>query len=312
MPVLGGSGQVWTLWGRLWFVPLIPAGYALVLTWFGQLRPEHVVFALVCPVLGFATQRTKSFFLDVSPYVAVGIAYDLVRYARPVFVTPDRVLGCELRAAELSLFRVGPNITFQDYFAAHHTPILDLLFAVPYTVFVYLVVFYAAYLYFKDRTRMRVYLWAFAIGNGISFLCWLAFPAAPPWYLRAHGCVIDPSALPSPAALARVDALLGIDYYRTFYSRAASIFGALPSMHCAYPLIGLLSAWRAGNPWTRSVHIGYTAVMAVAAVYLDHHWVIDVLAGWLVAIVSVWVAARLVASSVRRASEDIPLEPALY
>jgi hypothetical protein len=30
--------------------------------------------------------------------------------------------------------------------------------------------------------------------------------------------------------------------------------------------------------------------MAVAAVYLDHHWVIDVIAGWVVAVVAVLIA----------------------
>ena len=119
---------------------------------------------------------------------------------------------------------------------------------------------------------------------------WLSVPAAPPWYLRAHGCAIDLSAAPSPAALARVDSLLGITYFHRFYSRASSVFGALPSMHCAFPLIGLLTAWRAAGWKTRPIHIVYTLVMAAAAVYLDHHWVIDVLAGWLVAVVSVWAA----------------------
>jgi inositol phosphorylceramide synthase catalytic subunit len=297
------AGQVRTLWGRLWFLPLVPALYALILLPFGELRPEHVVFGVLCPVLAFYGPRTKSFFVDVSPYVAVAVAYDLVRYVRPFFVTADRVLACDLRAAELVLFRAGPNVTFQDYFAVHHSPAFDLLFAVPYTIFVYLVIAYAGYLYFKDRARMRVYLWAFAFGNAMSFLCWLALPAAPPWYLRAHGCEIDPNALPNAAALLRVDALLGIDYYRTFYSRASSIFGALPSMHCAYPVIGLLSAWRAAGWRTRPLHIAYTVVMAVAAVYLDHHWVIDVLAGWFIAIVAVWLARHWVASMAERALE---------
>src|SRR5690606_26160753 len=121
---------------------------------------------------------SKRFFVDISPYVAVAVTYDMVRYARPIFVTPERVLGCNLRDAELLLFRAGPNTTFQDFFARHNAPVFDLIFAVPYTIFAYLVIAYAAYLYFKDRTRMRVYLLAFAIGNGLSFLCWLLLPAA--------------------------------------------------------------------------------------------------------------------------------------
>jgi membrane-associated phospholipid phosphatase len=127
----------------------------------------------------------------------------------------------------------------------------------------------------------------------MSFAMWLSVPAAPPWYLRAHGCNIDLSTLPSPAALSRVDELLGINYFHMFYSRAASVFGALPSMHCAYPMLGLLTAWRVASWKTRPLHILYALTMVCAAVYLDHHWLIDAFAGYAVAFASVWLATRV-------------------
>jgi len=220
--------------------------------------------------------------------------YDVVRYARKALVTSDRVMGCGLRDAEAALFHVAPGVTFQDYLVAHNHPALDLIFAVPYAIFVYLAFVYAAYLYFVDRPRMRHYLWAYMIGNFISFVCWLAIPAAPPWYIRDHGCTIDMAALPSPAAaLLRVDAMLGMHYFETFYSRAASVFGAMPSMHCAYPMIGLLTAWKSIGWKTKPLHLLYVAIMFTAAVYLDHHWILDGLAGWLVALVAVVLAKKL-------------------
>jgi hypothetical protein len=281
------------LWGHLWLLPALPLVYAVVVWTVGDLRPEHVVFAVVCLALGYASPATKRFLVDVSPYVAVGIAYDLVRYARRALLTPDRVIGCELRSLELSLFAVAPDTTPQDWFMAHHAPFFDLLFSVPYAIFAYVALLYAGYLYFVDRPRMRHYLWAFAIANGISFVTWLALPAAPPWYVREHGCFIDMSVQPSPAALTRVDALLGIDYFAVFYSRAASVFGALPSMHCAYPLLGLLTARQSATWRTWPLHVGYTVLMFVASVYLDHHWVIDGLLGWAIALAAVWIAGVL-------------------
>ncbi len=304
------------LWGRGWPLPLVPLVYAVVLGLWGQLRPEHLAFAVLAAVLGFAGLRSKQFLIDIAPYIAVAIGYDLVRYVRPFVVTPDRVIGCGMRQAELSLFSAAPGLTWQDFFATHHYPALDLLFAVPYTIFVYLALIYAGYLFFVDRRRMRLYLWAFAIGNFMSFATWLILPAAPPWYLRLHGCAIDVLAAPNPAGLARVDQLLGIHYYATFYSRASSVFGALPSMHCAYPVIGLLTAWRAASYRTRPIHIAYTLVMATAAVYLDHHWLIDVIAGWATALVAVLLSERVVsrlygpaltAGALREASEALPV-----
>jgi inositol phosphorylceramide synthase catalytic subunit len=140
---------------------------------------------------------------------------------------------------------------------------------------------------------MRHYLWSFAIANYISFVFWLALPAAPPWYLRAHGCTIDVSAVPSPAGLLRVDHMLGIGYFQAFYSRAASVFGALPSMHCAYPMLGLLTARHAATARTWPIHIVYVLGMFTASVYFDHHWIVDGLLGWTVALVAVAAAKAL-------------------
>lgn len=281
--------HVRALWGPYWPVPSLLTVYALIMWAIGDLRPEHIVFAVLCLIFGYLGPGTKSFLVDVSPYLFVATGYDLVRYARPLFVTAERVLACELRSLELALFSVAPGVTAQDWFARHHHPALDLYFAVPYTVFIYVAFLYAAYLYFVDRPRMRHYLWSFALANFISFAIWMILPAAPPWYVRAHGCVIDMNAAPSPAALVRVDALLGIDYFHTFYSRAASVYGAVPSMHCAYPLIGLLTARKVATVWSWPLHVIYVLSMFVASVYLDHHWVFDGILGWLVALVAVVV-----------------------
>ena len=296
-------------WGPYWTLPLLPALYACVLALFGELRAEHVVLGVFTALVAFIGPRTKRFLEEFWPIVAVGIGYDLVRYLRPYFVTPERVLGCELRSAELALFSVSPERTLQDLAAAYHRPALDLFFAVPYTIFAYVALLYAGYLFFTDRRRMSVFVRAFAIANYVSFFCWLVVPAAPPWYLRAHGCLIDASALPNPAGLARVDALLGIDYFHAFYSRASSIFGALPSMHCAYPMLGLFSAWRFAGWKARSIHVVYAIAMACGAVYLDHHWVIDVLAGWATAAFAVWLAERLVERATTQAAPRTSVPP---
>jgi hypothetical protein len=161
------------------------------------------------------------------------------------------------------------------------------LLAVPYFIFGYFVFVYATYLYFVDRPRMRVYLWSFAFANFVAFAVWLVFPVAPPWYVHQYGCAIDIHAAPNAAGLLRVDAYLGIDYFKTFYSKSSYVFGAMPSMHCAFPMIGLLSAWPYVTWKTKPLHLGYVGLMFLASVYLDHHYVVDGIFGFTLAYISV-------------------------
>jgi membrane-associated phospholipid phosphatase len=120
------------------------------------------------------------------------------------------------------------------------------------------------------------------------------------------------SDLPSAAGLLRVDQLFGIHYYQSLYSRASSVFGAMPSMHCAYPMLGLLTAWRAASWKTRPIHILYAVTMFVGSNYLDHHWLWDGIAGLTLATVSVWLSGKLLAEKrrVSASSADTALRAA--
>ena len=296
------ASHIHSLWGRWWMMPLLPSLYALVMAALGDLRTEHVGIAILCAGLSYASLPTKRFFANIWPYLLVAFGYDLVRYARQFWLTSEMVFGCALRDFELSLFSAAPDMTYQDWFHEHNLLSLDLIFAVPYAIFAYVVLGYAIYLYFKDRERMRYFLWAFVIGNYIAFTLWMIIPAAPPWYLRAHGCTIDTGTLPSAAGLLRVDAFLGMPYFENFYSRSAWVFGAMPSMHCAFPMMGLLTAWSRVSWVTRPIHILYVVVMFCAAIYLDHHWIVDGLAGWMIAVVSVALSGWLI----RRSREHQP------
>ncbi|WP_439573026.1 phosphatase PAP2 family protein [Phreatobacter sp.] len=288
----GLAAHVTSLWGRWWIAPFLPALYVLALVPAGMVRPEHVVIAGAVMALGLWPQ-TKGLVAALYPGIFVAILTDAMRFVVPLFVTAGRVHGCDLRALDLALFAVATDTTPGDWLQRHISPFWDVVFAIPYAAFLYVVPLYALYLFFRDRERMSFYLWAFAVAHLIGYALWLIVPAAPPWYIRANGCLIDLAAAPSAAGLLRVDQLLGITYFHQFYGRAANVFGAMPSMHVVFPLIGLLTAWRSIGWRTRPVHILYASAMMVASVYLDHHWIVDGLAGVVVAVAAVAITARL-------------------
>ncbi|MBX3215257.1 MAG: inositol phosphorylceramide synthase [Labilithrix sp.] len=289
------------LWPRYPLGPLLPfAIYALVSTARGDLRPEHVGAVLLVLGLAYTNVRTKSFLVAIYPIGLVGLLYDGMRPLQRLGLTPERVHVCDVRALEARLFGFevdGATLTLHDWFRVHHWPAVDLLAAFPYATFILASFACAVLLAIRDPAAMRRFTWAFFAMNVAGFATYHVIPAAPPWYFHAHGCTVDLAARPSEGpALMRVDAMLGISYFQGMYAKASSVFGAIPSLHCAYPMLIVLEGWRSFGPRLRVLAVAYWLLMVFASIYLDHHWLIDGILGSAYAVVASLVLRRLVPS----------------
>lgn len=284
-------------WPGAWIhAPLLFSYWAAVMAAIGRLRIDHLLVAAGALILGFASAGTARFLRAFFGYALVGFFFDASRFIERLGLSPDRVLVCQLRRVELAAFGVGQGAhrqTLQDFFLVHHTAAADLFFAIPYGFYLVFAALFAIWLYRRDEAAASRYCWAFLVMNLLGFATYHLVPAAPPWYVHAHGCAVDLSARASEGqALARVDELLGIPFFHGMYGRASEVFGAIPSLHAAYPLILAVEGWRWMRPWGRALSAFYVAWMSAAAVYLDHHWIIDLAAGWLVCAVAVWLVRR--------------------
>ena len=272
---------LWPGAGILLPLPFVAWGAAWLLA--GEGRGEHGVIMLGVPILAFVNPTGRRIFLGLLPMGLLGLVYDTMRLVKNLGVTPDRVHLCDLRAIDLRIASAnvdGVRGTVHDWVQAHTSTTLDLLCAIPYGTFIYVIVGFAIFLYAKDYERMRTFGWAFLILNLAGFVTYHLYPAAPPWYFHQHGCTVDLAALPSEGEnLARVDAWLGVHYFREFYGRASDVYGAVPSLHVAYPLLILLFGWPILRWPGRAFAIVFLAAMCTAAVWLDHHWIIDVVLG---------------------------------
>jgi inositol phosphorylceramide synthase catalytic subunit len=248
-----------------------------------RVRWDHVAMLVAALALFSIGPRSKRLFLGTYPCGMVGVLYDTMRVVQNVGLTPSRVHLCDLRALEVSLFGTtldGQRVTWHDWFLVHHAPALDFLCAIPYGTFLFVIVATAVVLFTRDYPRMLRFSWCWLALNLAGFATYHFFPAAPPWYFHARGCTVDLSAQASEgAALARVDAWLSVPYFAGMYGRASDVFGAMPSLHCAYALLIVLVGWGAFGWPLRIASVAFLGVMCFGAVYLDHHWVLDVLAG---------------------------------
>lgn len=274
-----------TLWPRWTLLPAAPillwCAYCLFVR--GERRWELVAILIATPLLVYGSPRTKRLYQGWFPLALVGLLYDAMRFVQGVGVNASTVHICDLRAHEVALFGMnsgGTTVTLQDWLQAHASPIADAYFAIPYGIYIFVALGYAVYLGFSDHDALMRYGWTFLALNIAGFATYHLYPAAPPWYFHEYGCSVDLTAAASEGTnLARIDRALGLPYFHGLYGRSHDVFGAMPSLHVTYPVLMLMVGWPRHGWFGRAVMIIYALSMIVGAVYLDHHWIIDVLVG---------------------------------
>ena len=171
---------------------------------------------------------------------------------------------------------------------------LDFYTGVIYLLYLAEIFFVITFLFFKDREMMLCCTWGFFWIHILGFATWVIFAAAPPWYVQEYG--LGPAvmnAAPSVAGAMRFDNLVGIDVFAGWYSRNINIFGAMPSLHCALPTMLALNMFHVGKRYAIPASV-FAVSMYFSALYLNHHYILDILVGILYASV-VYLFCRYVA-----------------
>jgi membrane-associated phospholipid phosphatase len=129
----------------------------------------------------------------------------------------------------------------------------------------------------------RGWYWPFLLGLVIlsyaAFSTYLLFPAAPPWWATAKGYLTD-----QPVNLAH--SLLTAEYILA----NAIPLAAMPSLHTAYPFYMALFCIRVWG-WRGAPVLILPIGVALASLYLGHHYLVDILAG--MAYAAVFLAVML-------------------
>ena len=258
----------------------------------GENRPEQLILCAAMMVLVVWGPATRSFFMGMLPFLLFGITYDLTHITQPL-VRHLHVHVQEPYWFDRTFFGIhtaGGVLTPNEFFARHHWPAVDFVTGLAYIVFVYWAIGFGAYLaiFRRDEAGRRLlarFGWTFFLMNLVGFATYYVYPAAPPWYVADYGLgPANLAARSSAAGAARWDALTGIHYFQGFYGRSADVFGAIPSLHVSYPLLTFLYGLELRKRWLHVASFALFVTVSFAAVYLNHHYVIDVLLGVLYAL----------------------------
>ncbi len=173
------------------------------------------------------------------------------------------------------MFGVQPCVWAQRFY----TPFLTELFSIGYMNYFVISVAVTVYLLVaRRRTEMREALFGTILCFYMGYFLYIAVPAAPPRLTLVAQFTRDFTGGWVTDAQNQMISL-----------NPNSSRGAFPSLHCAVTLISVMYAWKFQKKlFAVLLPMGITLVLAT--IYLRHHYVIDILAGFALAILAYNVA----------------------
>ncbi|KAL2268372.1 hypothetical protein VTJ83DRAFT_3218 [Remersonia thermophila] len=273
----------WTLWDLQHVATFACMVFSLAIL---PSAPFLKTAAVALMALLLAMPITQQFFLPSLP-----IWVYLLYFFSSRFITPEyrpHIWVKVLPALENILY--GANLS--NIMSAHTHPVLDVIAWIPYGVghFALPAVCSVFLFLFAAPGTTPVFARAFGYMSMVGVTLQIIFPCTPPWYEKLHG--LEPAHYGmggSPAGLARIDELFGVDMYTTSFTTAPMPFGAFPSLHAGDAILEALFMQYC-FPRFRPFFIFYAVWICWSTMYLNHHYAIDLVGGGIFAATSYYIA----------------------
>jgi hypothetical protein len=241
---------------------------------------DQIVLVVLFNIAFYASAISRKFITGFAIFIVYWIIYDYMK-AFPNY-NYATVHIADIYNWEKHIFGIntgGKLLTPNEYWRYNGNTTLDIICGIFYLCWIPVPMGFAVYLFFKNRRDFLLFLLTFVLVNFIGFIVYYTFPAAPPWYVQYHGFNFVAHTPGNTAGLAKFDAYFNISVFKSIYAKGSNVFAAMPSLHSAYPIIVLYYALK--NK-LGGVNVFFAVVMMgiwFAAVYLSHHYILDVLAG---------------------------------
>jgi hypothetical protein len=279
--------QPWQLAVSLFVLTYLALGVAT-----SSVRPYHWFMLLTIPGALLSAERVRKFFLDWSPMFAFWLVYDRLRliqhllYARVAVESP---FAAERAAFGWLAGGAVPAHGAHAWLSSHHGAMsisIEWIAQIVYFshLFVVPLAIVALWMLGTSRQQYRAsflkHIRAFTLLNFSAIVVYLLLPVAPPWWVTLNGMTQPTAELVSQA---NMSAAMHGTLIQGMIRNASQWFAAVPSLHGAYPVLLLLLVPRGKNRLALAVFI-YGCAMWVSTVILNQHYVIDLVAGAILAI----------------------------
>ena len=247
------------------------------------------------------------FLISWSPLSAILLAYAVAGWVSAPLETGEGAttnrVGAPLHVAgpavaDERLFGAVPTVWLQERLLAGSPQWYDAIAALVYVTHFVTIPLLTTLVWFRLRERFTSWLVAVLSMSFLGIAIYVAYPAAPPWLASESGDI---------GPVARISHV-GWDYLHLDVVGRLTQLGqdgsnpvaAMPSLHAGAALLVALFLWPSVSRWARGALLAYAVTMAAVLVYTGEHYVVDVLAGWLVAALALGLASTLALTSLAR------------
>jgi membrane-associated phospholipid phosphatase len=269
-----------------------------------SIEPEEVVLALL--VIAIALGRGVTFIVDWGPFLVLFFAYEAMRgFAAKTGFSPHDLSGLERALFGGSIPTLLLQHTFYDPNQVRPQDLLAMFF---YFMHFPLPILVGFVFWLRDRDHYHRFIAALLLMAFLSFITYLFWPSAPPWYQFSPGHV-PPDQVVHKILNETVTKLWGPNYFVSpLYTHLnPNQFAAFPSLHAAFPALGAVYAWSRYRALSLVLIVWTLAVLA-SIVYLGEHYVVDALDGFLYVAAAALIIEAFTRRRARRASR--PARPA--
>jgi len=254
------------------------------------LRTDHLFILGSFIFLNFASQTTHKILISLGFFITFWVLYDAMRFKLNYEVNPVHIIEpYELEKALFGIKTAAGVLTPNEWFKNHYNFTLDFISGFYYVLWMPAPVIYIIWRCLKkDGQNLINFGFTFLISNFIGLSVYYLYPAAPPWYVDMHGFELDFTVPGSAARLTAFDDIIGLPLYEGIYGQNANVFGAIPSMHAAYPVILYWFVLKLKKRWLSISVLSYVLGTWFGAVYSMHHYIIDVILGIICAIFAIF------------------------
>lgn len=278
---------------------LLSIVYLLLSHFLIPFKTDQLVLIAIFNTCFFLSAASRKFIIGFSIFIVYWILFDYMKAFPNYNFNSVHIL--DLYNGEKVLFGSLHNqviLTPNEYWLQNGNTKLDIFSGVFYLCWIPVPLAFAAFLFFKNKELFLHFALTFVLVNMIGFIVYYVYPAAPPWYYQLNGNHFIPGTLGNTAGLHKFDEYFNFGIFHSIYEKSSNVFAAMPSLHSSYPVIVFYYGIRQKVGWAMNLVFGTVAAgIWFAAIYTSHHYVLDVLAGIISAIVAIFIFEKILLSN---------------